>query len=124
MPAPRVRSEGSQIDVREQNRSTSRSGKARAQRRRARALKDAGVEVSSSTIDRMEKGEILPRIDVAFGLAKLYGVQLDYLADDQMKTPPATAERNEELIWLLETMDELGFKEMKSRILRPGTTGP
>jgi transcriptional regulator with XRE-family HTH domain len=84
------------------------------------ALDARGVDVSHSTIDRMEKGQILPRIDVAFELAKLYGVPLDYLADDEMKSPPEPkAGRTDIETWILETLAAIGPKEMKRRVLQP-----
>jgi transcriptional regulator with XRE-family HTH domain len=84
------------------------------------ALKSAGVDVSQSTVDRWEQGESLPRMDAAFHLAKLYGVPLDYLADDQMKSPPeAKAGRTDIETWILETLESIGPREMKRRVLEP-----
>lgn len=83
------------------------------------ALREKGVDVSSSTIDRMEKGDILPRMDVAFELARLYGVPLDYLADSEMKTPPIKNERSDIETWIFETLAAIGPREMKRRVLQP-----
>ena len=46
----------------------------------AKAIKDAfGVEMTSMTIGRMENGEVKPRFDLIYAMAKFFDVSIEYL---------------------------------------------
>lgn len=46
----------------------------------AKAIKEAfGVEMTSMTIGRMEQGEVKPRLDLIYAMAKFFDVSIEYL---------------------------------------------
>jgi transcriptional regulator with XRE-family HTH domain len=82
----------------------------------ATLAKVAGVD--KQKISRWKTGT-LPAIDDALRVAKTLGVPLDFLADDEMESPPeANAGRTDIETWILETLAAIGPNEMKRRVLQ------
>lgn len=72
-------------------------------------LRLLGIEASYNRVRRWENGGSMPKLDAALALAKFYHVPLDFLADDEMETPPTEPGRSGEEKLVLKLARKAGF---------------
>lgn len=100
----------------------------------ADALKKAGIEkgASESTVRRWESDGDLPGLEILIQLAALYGVPIEFLVNDQIKTPLASGGRGDREADILALAQEMGYeaavkwlaKGLKGLRGLPGTSEP
>ncbi|WP_237722884.1 helix-turn-helix domain-containing protein [Singulisphaera acidiphila] len=82
------------------------------------------VEVSQSLVSLWTKGERVPDLRVSAKLARLFGVDLDYLADDAQDEPPAS-EFTEWERAVIDLIHALGLEKSEAlrRLATPAAAG-
>ena len=69
----------------------------------------ARVNLTKSSMSRILSGAQMPKLDKAYELAKVLGVSLDYLVDDELEVAPSGQ-------WILVTEDELTILKLVRRL--------
>jgi transcriptional regulator with XRE-family HTH domain len=85
------------------------------------------VGLSRSSISRILSGSQEPKLGVAWNLARVLGVSLDYLADDTQEADPGAAwvRLSEDELTILKLVRRLGVEAAMDRLLAlPNDQGP